>query len=56
MSIHVSANCGGVRKSFDFLFHALGAVRVVGFNGDAVERIAEPVKFLTDVKRHEQEF
>src|SRR5205814_8377701 len=44
-----------LEKLVERFLNAIGAVRIVGPNGDAVERVAQVVKLLRDVDRHEQE-
>src|SRR5262249_15920573 len=46
---------GRLEKLVDGILYRACAVRIVGANGNAVERIAEIVKFLPDVERHEEE-
>src|SRR6266446_640559 len=57
LAVHVDPGFGKLwhlEKFLDFFFHALSAVGIVGLDRDAVERVAEIVKFLADVNRHEQ--
>src|SRR5262249_12514945 len=58
LPVHVDPCFGKLRRGeeiSDLVFHPLRAVRVVGFDGDAMKRIAQAVEFLTDVERDEQE-
>ena len=41
------------QKVFDLVFHAFGPVRIIGLHRDAVERVAQTIKFLSDVNRYE---
>ena len=44
----------GFEKLLDGLFYALGAVRVVGFDGDPVQRVTQAVQLLPDINRNEK--
>src|SRR2546421_1927853 len=46
---------GRLEKLFDRLFYTLRAVRIVGFDGDAVQRVPQAVQLLANINWNEQE-
>src|ERR1700694_1514355 len=59
LTVHIDPRFGELRnreKTLDFILHAFGAVRIVCFDRDAVQRIPEIVEFLSDINRHQKKF
>src|SRR5947207_3804642 len=57
LTIHIDPGLREFRrleKLLDRLFDAVSAIRVIRFDRNAVERVAEAIKLLADVKRHDQ--
>src|SRR6266550_7597053 len=59
LAIHIDPGLGVLRRLeelLDLLFHAFGAIWVVGLHRDSVQRVVQTVEFLGDVNGHEQKF
>src|SRR6266542_6063533 len=57
LAVHVDPGLrvfGRLEKLSYCLFYTLGAVRVVGPDGDAVQPISQPIYLLAYIDRHEQ--
>src|ERR1051326_296669 len=57
LPVHIYPGFGKLRRGeevLDFILHSLGAVRIVGLDGNAMKRVAQVIKFLTDIKWNEQ--
>ena len=54
--VHFGPGLGEYRrleKLIERFFHTIGAIRIVGPNGDAMQRVAQIIKLLSNVDRHE---